>query len=191
MCIDQSKMEFHLFFCQRSFHIRNTKTFREDSRTVQVLNILVKIHRTFHVTHFLIISQSKHGLQCDIYILVLHTSTIITRITLFGFRVIGNYYLTIVIHILIRLLACFFSIFISTSVRFIFILGNILISHTVLLVNLGFHDLKLILFRSFLIPNFSTGFRTLIISGQKVRILIDNSRIVLYGPTIITCLRTE
>ena len=191
MCIDQSKMEFHLFFCQRSFHIRNTKTLWKYTRAIQLFHIFVEIHRPFHITHLLIISQSEHRLQCNIHILVLHTSTIITRITLFGFRVIGNYYLTIVIHILIRLLACFFSIFISTSVRFIFILGNILISHTVLLVNLGFHDLKLILFRSFLIPNFSTGFRTLIISGQKVRILIDNSRIVLYGPTIITCLRTE
>mgnify|MGYP006922449862 CR=1 FL=1 len=29
MRINQSKMEFHLFFCQRSFHIRNTKTLDE------------------------------------------------------------------------------------------------------------------------------------------------------------------
>ena len=182
-------MHLHLFFRQWSFHICDTKTFRKYTRTVQVFNIFVEVHRTFHVTHLLIISQSEHRFQRYIYILILHTTTIITCIALFGFRIIRNHYLTIVIHILIGFLTGLLSAFLI--IFLILVLCYIFVRHTVLLVDLRLHDFKFILLRTLLISNLSASFRTLIISGQEVRILIDNSCVILYSSAIITRLRTK
>ena len=148
----------------------------------------MKVHRTLHVTHLLIISQSEHRFQFYIYVLILHTSTIITCIALFSFGIIGNHYLTIVIHILIRFLTGLLSAFLF--VFLILILCYIFIRHTVLLIYLSFHDFKLVLLCSFLVANLSASFRTLVISGKEVRILVDNSCVILYCPAIITRLGT-
>ena len=184
-------MEFHLFFCQRSFHIRNTKTLWKYTRAIQLFHIFVEIHRPFHITHLLIISQSEHRLQCNIHILILHTSTIITCIALFSFRIISYHYLPIVIHILIWFLTGSIFIIPFTVLIRILVLGYIFIRHSVLFIQLSLQEFKFILFSTLPVPYFLSGFSTLIISGKEIRVLVDNSWIILYSSTIISRLCTK
>ena len=158
------------------------RRFGSSIRTVQVLNILVdNVTERFTSLSLLIISQSKHRFQLYVHILILHTSTIIT---LYSVGQLQNHPQSQSCDSYSYSCRISYGSSRPPSVVLIFlilILCYIFVRHTVLLVDLSLHDFELILLRSLLVANLSAGFRTLIISGQEVRILVDNSCVVLYS----------
>ena len=130
MGIDQCKMELNLLFGQRRFHISKTQTLREYTRLVQFVNVSMIVHRTLHITHLLIISKCKHRFGLDIHVTILYSTPVIALVLPFLFRIVCYHYLTIVIHIFIRLLTCLafvFFIFIILSLIIFIILCHIFI----------------------------------------------------------------
>ena len=190
MCIDQGKMEFNLLFCQWRFHISYTQTFWKDPRLVQFINKRMIIHRAFYIAHLFIISKCKQRFRLNRHVTILYPSPIIALVLTFLFGIVGNYYLPIVIHILIRLFTCLAFILLIIILLVLIILCHIIFRNAILTIQLRFHYLKLIRLGSFTVSNFFTRFSTLVITGQEVRILVDHSRIVFYRPTIISGLRT-
>ena len=188
MGIDQSKMEFHLFFRQRSFHISNTQRFREQFLMIQLLNIFMEMNNALHLTRFLIICQCIHRFHLNGYVPVLNTTAVVALIFLVFFRIISNHDFPVILHILIGFLTRFARILII-----LIIVCNVLIAcrNPVTLVYLHLHDFEFILFGTFTITDLLTSFGTLIVSGHKIRIFVNHLRIVTDSTTIITRLCTE
>ena len=133
---------------------------------------------------FFIISKHEHRLRNNGHVLILYTSAIFTFILFFTFFVIGNYNLSIIVHIFIRLLACTVS-----ALRIIRCL--IILTYTVLFIQLSFENFKLIGISSFYISHLLARLSSILITNHKVRIFIYHRRIILNRPFIIPRLVTK
>ena len=157
----------------------------------------MEIHRTLHFARLFIISQGKHRFQFYVHILILYASAIITCIALIRFRIIGNHNFAIVVHVLVRLLTSFsFLAFVTVLAALVFfililILGNVFVRPSILLVKLSLQQFEVILFGPLLVADLLAGFRTMIISCEEVRILVDNCRIVFDSTPVISRLSTK
>lgn len=86
---------------------------------IELVDIFMIMHHTFHITQLFIISQRIHRLELDSHVTVLHTSAIIALVTLVGFRIIRNHNLAVVLHVLVGLLTGFAVILSGITVRII------------------------------------------------------------------------
>ena len=154
MGVYQREVETHLLFRQRRFHIGDTQWLGEHLRVIELVDIFMIMHHTFHITQFFIISQRIHRLELDSHVTVLHTSAIIALVTLVGFRIIRNHNLAVVLHVLVGLLTGFAVILSGIAVR---IIRHILViaagRHTVAFVELHLHDFELVLLGSLTVAN--------------------------------------
>ena len=169
-----------LFFRQRSFLISYNQTTGKYFLIIQCFNELIIVDLPFHIIVLFIIGKHEHGLGNNIHILILHASTIVTLIFFFSLFVVGNHYLTIVVHVLVGLL---------TGFIILRIIGSLLIRiYSVLFIQLCFQHLEFICISTFHIPYFPTRLRSVLISQQEIGIFIYHRRIIFNCPFIISCL---
>ena len=131
---------------------------RQYLTVVQIVNRLKEINLASDIINSFVIGQCKHRLRQNIHILILYASAIIGLVFILIGVIIGNHDFPIIVHVLIGLLA---GLFIGSSRRLFPILN----------IQLSFQHLKFVFLRTFQISSLAPGLRTVLITGQKIRIL--------------------